>query len=94
MLQQKLDDIMSSLTNLAVKTVVCDDWFRERLKEGSGTSLELSSEKKVCGCVWIMRIQKLESASPVLDLNSVADPAYVVQTSGMNLLATAFLFAA
>ena len=83
---------MSSFTNLAVKTVVCDDWFRERLKEGSGTSLELWSEKKVCGCVWILRrIQRLESVSPVLDLNSVADPAYVVQTSGMNLLPTAFV---
>ena len=79
---------MSSISKLAVKTVVCDDWFRERLKDGSMSSLEFSSEKKVCGGVWILRMRMTESASPVLDLSSVTDPAYVAQTSGMNLSKT------
>ena len=75
---------MSSFSNLAVKTVVCDDWFRERLKESSGSSQEFPSEKNVCGSVWILRVRMLKAAPLVLDLSSVADPAYVVQTSGMS----------
>ena len=82
---QKPSEITASISKLAVKTVVCDDWFRERLKDGSMSSLEFSSERKVFGGVWILKMRMSESASPVLDLNSVADPAYVVQTSGMTM---------
>ena len=83
---QKADEVTSSISKLAVKTVVCDDWFRERLRDGSKSSVEFSSERKVCGRgVWILRIRMSESASPVMDLSSVTEPAYVVQTSGMNM---------
>ena len=83
---------MSSFSNLAIETVVCDEWFRDKMKEGLGTSLEISSEKTVCGSVFVMRIRRSAESdharNSMLDLKSIADPSYVVQTSGMSLLTT------